>query len=174
MLVSIKSVIKGHHVYKNTCEVGTLLQCTLEPENEYSDSAIIVKRCDNNSIVGHVPEGLCQPLTKLVDNGRWNNGWNSWGTATIIKRHFCERRWNTPIDTLVWNQSTHAIRKVPVTSPIKISSKNMESPIRYRYLLHLNCFFFAKCQAIFLKNISLFSGNIALLNSFDYKKIIYF
>jgi hypothetical protein len=68
MLVSIKSVIKGHHVYKYTCPVGTILQCSLEPENEHSDSAIIVKH--NDSVVGHVPEGLCQPLTQLYKNGR--------------------------------------------------------------------------------------------------------
>jgi hypothetical protein len=67
MLVSIKSVIKGYHVYKYTCPIGTILQCNLEPENEHSDSAIIVK--NNGSVVGHIPEGLCQPLTKLFKDG---------------------------------------------------------------------------------------------------------
>lgn len=56
MLASIKSVIKGYHVYKYTCPVRTILQCYLEPENEHSDSAVIVK--NSGSVVGHIAEGL--------------------------------------------------------------------------------------------------------------------
>ena len=43
--------------------VGTKLDCFLEPENEHSDSGVIVKKGD--ATVGHIPEGLCQPLTHL-------------------------------------------------------------------------------------------------------------
>ena len=42
-IVSIKSVIKGHHVYRLCYSVGSKLDCFLEPENEHSDCAIIVK-----------------------------------------------------------------------------------------------------------------------------------
>ena len=66
-LASVKSVIKGHHVYRVSYCVGTKLECFLEPENEHSDSAIIVKKCDTT--VGHIPEGLCQPLTQLFKDG---------------------------------------------------------------------------------------------------------
>ena len=66
MLVSVKSVIK-----EITC-IGYLTHraqnmCNLEPENEHSDSAIIVKK--GNITVGHIPEGLCQPLTQLFQDG---------------------------------------------------------------------------------------------------------
>ena len=44
MLVSVKSVIKGYHVYRVSYPWGTELVCSLEPENEQSDSAIIVKK----------------------------------------------------------------------------------------------------------------------------------
>ena len=44
MLVSVKSVIKGYHVYRVSYPSGTELVCSLEPENEHSDSAIIVKK----------------------------------------------------------------------------------------------------------------------------------
>lgn len=68
MLVSVKSVIKGYHVYRVSFSSGTELECKLEPENEHSDSAIVVKKGDTT--VGHIPEGLCQPLTKLFKDGK--------------------------------------------------------------------------------------------------------
>ena len=64
---SVKSVIKGHHVYRISYSCGTKLDCFLEPENQHSDSAIIVKKGD--STIGHIPEGLCQPLTQLHKDG---------------------------------------------------------------------------------------------------------
>lgn len=51
-LVSIKSVIKGHHVYRVSYTCGTKLDCFLEPENQHSDSAIIVKK--EGTTVGHI------------------------------------------------------------------------------------------------------------------------
>ena len=68
MLVSVKSAVKGYHVYRNEFPKGTILECLQEPENEYSESAIIVKKGETG--VGHVPEGLCQLLTKLFNDDR--------------------------------------------------------------------------------------------------------
>ena len=47
--------------------IGTKLDFFLEPENEHSDCAIIVQKGDTT--VGHIPEGLCQPLTQLFKDG---------------------------------------------------------------------------------------------------------
>ena len=66
MLVSVKSAVKGYHVYRNEFPEGTILECLQEPENEYSESAIIVKK--GETVVGHVPEGLCQLFTKLFND----------------------------------------------------------------------------------------------------------
>ena len=66
-IVSVKCVIKGHHVYRITYSCGTYLDCFFEPDNQHSDSAIIVKKGDNT--VGHIPEGLCQSLTQLHKEG---------------------------------------------------------------------------------------------------------
>ena len=66
-IVSVKCVIKGHHVYRITYSCGTNLDCFFEPDNQHSDSAIIVKKGDNT--VGHIPEGLCQSLTHLHKDG---------------------------------------------------------------------------------------------------------
>lgn len=67
MLVSVNAMIKGHHVYRQSYPGGTELECVLDPENEHSESAIVVKY--RETIVGHIPEGLCQPLTKLFKDG---------------------------------------------------------------------------------------------------------
>ena len=66
-IVSVKCVIKGHHVYRITYSCGTNLDCFFEPDNQHSDSAIIVRKGDNT--VGHIPEGLCQSLTQLHKEG---------------------------------------------------------------------------------------------------------
>lgn len=66
-LVSVNSVIKGHHVYRISYACGTELDCFLEPKNEHIDFAIVVKKGDTT--VGHIPEGLCQPLTQLFMDG---------------------------------------------------------------------------------------------------------
>ena len=52
-IVSVKCVNKGHHVYRITYSCGTNLDCFFEPDNQHSDSAIIVKKGDNT--VGHIP-----------------------------------------------------------------------------------------------------------------------
>ena len=64
----MKSAVKGYHVYRNEFPEGTILECLQEPENEYSESAIIVKEAE--TVVGHVPEGLCQLFTKLFNDER--------------------------------------------------------------------------------------------------------
>ena len=66
MLVSVKSAVKGYHVYRNKFPTGTILECLQEPENGYSESAIIVKKYE--PVIGHMPEGLCQIFTKLFND----------------------------------------------------------------------------------------------------------
>ena len=45
-LGQVKSRVKGHHVYDHNYKVNEKLECFLEPENEYSKNAIIVKSKD--------------------------------------------------------------------------------------------------------------------------------
>ena len=59
-LAKIKSVIKGHHVYRSCSEAGDTVTCTLGPENVHSRNAI--KVLAQEEIVGHVPELLAKVL----------------------------------------------------------------------------------------------------------------
>ena len=67
MLLSVKSAVKGYHVYRNQFPIGTILERLQEPENKYSFSAIIVKK--GETFIGHLPKGLCQLSTKLFNDG---------------------------------------------------------------------------------------------------------
>ena len=67
-LVSVKSAVKGYHVYRNEFPKGTILEYLQEPEDEYSESAIIMKK--GETVIGHVTEGLCQLFTKFFNDGR--------------------------------------------------------------------------------------------------------
>lgn len=59
-LAKINSTIKGYHVYRNCCEPGDILTCTLEPENKHSRNPIKVSTQEET--VGHVPETLAKVL----------------------------------------------------------------------------------------------------------------
>ena len=52
----IKSRIKGHHVYGHDYTIGEELECKLEPNNQHSRHAIVVKTLNDGIVVGHVPE----------------------------------------------------------------------------------------------------------------------
>ena len=60
-LCVINGPIKGHHVYQTDYPVGTRFQCFKDSRNRHSDTAVVVKKAD--SIVGHVPEGLCHNVS---------------------------------------------------------------------------------------------------------------
>ena len=91
-IVSVKCVIKGHHVYRITYSCGTNLDCFFEPDNQHSDSAIIVKKGDNT--VGHIPEGLCQSLTQLRKEGSIVHITSEITPLKLLRcrRDFCSRR----------------------------------------------------------------------------------
>ena len=70
-LCVVNAVIKGHHVYQTEFPIGSIFKCLQEPNNQHSNTAVIVLKGDR--VIGHVPEGLCQPFfqllaTKLVDH----------------------------------------------------------------------------------------------------------
>ena len=44
--IGMKSRVKGHHIYDHNYKVNEKLESFLEPENEYSKNAIIVKSKD--------------------------------------------------------------------------------------------------------------------------------
>ena len=56
--ISIDTVIRGHHVYKDvwTPIIGEVLQCEKEEGNSHDLYAVAVKKLD--SIVGHVPRTI--------------------------------------------------------------------------------------------------------------------
>ena len=65
-LGQVKSRVKGHHVYNHNCKVNEKLECFLEPENECSKNAIIVKSKD--IVVGHVPEALAVSFVETMED----------------------------------------------------------------------------------------------------------
>ena len=64
LLCVVNAVIKGHHVYRTDFPIGTVFSCEMEPDNRHSESAVVVRM--GNTVVGHVPEGVCQPFFKLL------------------------------------------------------------------------------------------------------------
>lgn len=88
MLVSVKSVIKGYHVYRVSYPSGTKLVCNLEPENEHSDSAIIVKR--------------------IIQRRKYcgNSVCYNWETTIGSRRNFGTRRWawNSMHISFIWTE----------------------------------------------------------------------
>ena len=61
----INAPIKGHHGYQTDCPVATRFQCSRTQGTDIlSDTAVVVEKAD--SIVGHVPEGLCQSFFSIL------------------------------------------------------------------------------------------------------------
>ena len=63
-LCVVNAPIKGHHVCQTDYAVGTRFQCFKDAKNRHSDTAVVVEKAD--SIVGHVPEGLCQSFFSIL------------------------------------------------------------------------------------------------------------
>lgn len=63
-LCIINAPIKGHHVYHTSYPVGTRFSCLKDPRNRHSNTAVVVKKED--TVVGHVPEGLCGALFSIL------------------------------------------------------------------------------------------------------------
>ena len=64
LLCTINAMVKGHHVYRTSFPVNTCLDCTPEPGNHHSNTAVSIYRA--STTVGHIPEGLCQVVFKLL------------------------------------------------------------------------------------------------------------
>lgn len=67
---TIKSRIKGDHVYKADPRINSTSDCYPEPLNTHSSHAIIVKMTENSThaaeqTVGHVPDTLGEVLFSL-------------------------------------------------------------------------------------------------------------
>ena len=62
----VNSRIKGHNVYEHDYSVGEELDCKLEPNNQHSRHAIVVKTLNDGTVVGHVPEALTKKLQPLI------------------------------------------------------------------------------------------------------------
>ena len=62
----ITSRLKGDHVYQSNSK-----NCEVEPENLYSEHAIVVSKKINKEmvIVGHVPDALAVELFQMIQDG---------------------------------------------------------------------------------------------------------
>ena len=69
-IVSVKCVIKGHHVYRITYSCGTNLDCFFEPDNQHSDSAIIVKK-GNNLILSDIFRKFMSVFDTVAQGGQY-------------------------------------------------------------------------------------------------------
>lgn len=101
---SVKSRIKGHHVYNYPNTIGEEITCFRERRNNFSDNALVVKKVMNNKesckkktktkksaevIVDHVPESLSKVLTPLMD---------TWAVVRVVAVIDAEHR-RAPEDT---------------------------------------------------------------------------
>ena len=68
-LATITSSVKGHHEYQYSYKVGEKFRCHLQPNNVFSEHAIIVKSYSNKTI-GHIPDVLAQLLSTLVKDSK--------------------------------------------------------------------------------------------------------
>ena len=73
LLGKLKSRVKGHHVFQSNYTIGDNFVCSPEPDNRHSKgkNAIIVKKPDEDAVLGHVPDALSQiilPDVKGRDN----------------------------------------------------------------------------------------------------------
>ena len=65
LLGSLTSRIEGDHSYRSGVKVGNRLFFMIEPDNQHSDNAIIVKSGEDY-IVSHVPETLTKKLFNFM------------------------------------------------------------------------------------------------------------
>ena len=63
----LEASTRGYHAYFKdaTVYIGEILFCELEPDNQHSKYAVVVKN-EDNSIVGHVPAELSKIFNKFL------------------------------------------------------------------------------------------------------------
>lgn len=71
LLGKLKSRVKGHHVFQSNYTIGDNFVCSPEPDNRHSKSknAIIVKKPDEDVVLGHVPDALSQIICPMLKDG---------------------------------------------------------------------------------------------------------
>lgn len=67
----LEASTRGYHAYFKdaTVYIGKILFCELEPDNQHSKYAVVVKN-EDDSIVGHVPAELSKIFNKKKCNQR--------------------------------------------------------------------------------------------------------
>ena len=76
LLGKLKSRVKGHHVFQSNYTIGDNFVCSPEPDNRHSKgkNAIIVKKPDEDVVLGHVPDALSQIICPMLKDGNdWRN-----------------------------------------------------------------------------------------------------
>ena len=69
-VISLTSVVKGHHVYNYEHEIPDRFKCCVEHNNLFSRHAIVVKsNKEGETIIGHVPDSLANILHQLMSAG---------------------------------------------------------------------------------------------------------
>ena len=71
LLGKLKSRVKGHHVFQSNYTIGDNFVCSPEPDNRHSQgkNAIIVKKPDEDVVLGHVPDALSQIICPMLKDG---------------------------------------------------------------------------------------------------------
>ena len=71
LLGKLKSRVKGHHVFQSNYTIGDNFVCSPEPDNRHSKgkNAIIVKKPDEDAVLGHVPDALSQIICPMLKDG---------------------------------------------------------------------------------------------------------
>lgn len=65
----LEASIRGYHVYFKdaTVYIGEILSCEMEPDNQHSKYAVVVKN-EDKKIVGHVPVELSKIFNKFLSD----------------------------------------------------------------------------------------------------------
>ena len=71
LLGKLKSRLKGHHVFQSNYTIGDNFVRSPEPDNRHSKgkNAIIVKKPDEDAVLGHVPDALSQIICPMLKDG---------------------------------------------------------------------------------------------------------
>ena len=67
----LKSRVKGHHVFQSDYMIGDNFVCSPEQDNRHSKgkNAIIVKKSDKDTVLGHVPDAFSQIIYPMLKDG---------------------------------------------------------------------------------------------------------
>ena len=71
LLGKLKSRVKGHHVFQSNYTIGDNFVGSPEPENQHSKgkNANIVKKPDEDAVLGPVPDALSQIICPMLQSG---------------------------------------------------------------------------------------------------------